>query len=158
MYHLAGEHIPVDRLKSTTVKSNIGPRQASGPRGVARPLAQSPDELTRAQRLLLGIQRELEMARQMRAEAEKYRRQAEARTRSDMQRLILDTRLSLKKEMTRLEAEASEQLKRLLYDIRMIRLAAQEELEAQRQFTRAAKISALSSTDGKLNQSRRSSQ
>ncbi len=98
-----------------------------------------------ARQLRLAIEREMRLATQARLEAEKYRRETEARARSDAQRLLLDTRLSIKREISELELEASKQVKKLLVEIHMIRLAAQGEFEAQRQFTSAAKISALSS-------------
>ncbi len=103
------------------------------------------DELARVQSLRLNLQRELALARKIRAEAERYQLQTETRARSEAQRLALETRLSIKREISKLENESGEQIKKVLVDLRMIRLAAQEELEAQRQFTRAARISALTS-------------
>ncbi len=132
-------------------KGNSGLRQHdASPKPAGRPSAPIAsdyvqDELTRAQRLRLNVQRELELAKKMRAEAERYQRQTETRARSEAQRLILETRLSIKREISELKSGSSEQIKKILVDLSMTRLAAQEELEAQRQFTRAAKISALSS-------------
>lgn len=142
-------HVIIARRNAERGKSGLN-RPAGSPKPASRPAAQFAgdhvqDELTRAQRLRLNLQRELELARKMRAEAERYRLQTETRARSDAQRLILETRLSIKRKISKLEGESGEQIKKILVDLSLIRLAAQEELEAQRQFTRAARISALSS-------------
>ncbi|MDO8567887.1 MAG: hypothetical protein Q7R57_04145 [Dehalococcoidales bacterium] len=121
------------------VVNTLGTTKAAS--GLNRPSAQAISS-----QLLLSLERELKLARQIRAEAEQYRLQTGLRARSEAQQLMLDTRLSLKKEISRLESETSEQISKLLAAIRIIHLAAREELEAQRQFTSAAKINALSST------------
>ncbi len=137
--------------RSNTEKGNsaLHPWPDGSPKPTGRLSAQFAtdcvqNELTRVRRLRLSMQRELELAKQMRFEAEKYRLETETKARSEAQRLILENRLAIRKKISKLESETSEQLKKVFIDIRMIRLAAQEELEAQRQFTNAAKISALS--------------
>ena len=56
-------------------------------------------ETAYVEQLRLRVLRELEMAKQTRLEIKKYQQQLIARARSDSQMLILNTRLTLKKEM-----------------------------------------------------------
>ena len=109
------------------------------------------DEITRlqvakaeVQRMRLSMQRELGIARQIRTEAERYQRETETKARSQAQILILQARLATKKEIAELKRNIKEEIQRALADIRMIRVTAQEELGAQRKFTDAARIRALS--------------
>lgn len=123
-------------------------------------------------KILLNAQRELELAKQIRANAEKYRQESEIKARSQAQLLILQTRLVTRKEIQELHRRFGNEVQNILADIRMIRITAQEELEtqrklqdeeqkiladirmtritaqeefeAQRKFTDAARISALS--------------
>ena len=97
-----------------------------------------------AQKLRLGIQHELELVKQIRAEAERYQLGTEAKARSQSQLIMLQARLATRKELAELKREVSEEIQKLLVDIRMLRIASQEELEAQRKFTNAARICALS--------------
>ncbi|MFC2065476.1 hypothetical protein ACFLUO_01035 [Chloroflexota bacterium] len=97
--------------------------------------AQSPlatnyagDELSRLtvvraeiQKIRLNVQRELELAKQIRAKAERYQQ-----------------------ETAELKRKTGEEIQKVLADIRMIRITAQEELETQRKYTSAARIKALS--------------
>jgi len=101
------------------------------------------------QRIRLSAQRELELARQIRAEAERYRQETEAKARSQAQLLILQARLSIQKEVTELKRKAGEEIQQILVDIRMIRITAQEELEAQRKFNTASRIRTLSHSSQK---------
>ncbi len=98
------------------------------------------------QKIRLSAQQELDMARQMRAEAQRYLQETETRARSEAQQLILQTRLSTQKEVEELIREASAEIQKVLADIRMIRITAQEELAAQQKFTDAARICTLSPT------------
>ncbi len=111
----------------------------------------SPDKQTRlmatfadVERIRYSAQRELELARKIRTEAERYQQETETRARSQAQLLILQTRLETKKEIAALKQKTSEEIQKMLADIRMIRINAQEELEIQRRFTNAARIHALS--------------
>ena len=127
------------------------------------------------QRMQAGAQRELEQMKQTRFVTEQYQQETAKRITSQSQLLILKARLTIKKEMAELKAKLSEELqkemaelmrkfseelvqeiaefrrkadeeqKKLLNDIRMIRNAANEELQAQRRFVDAARINALSS-------------
>ena len=96
------------------------------------------------QQIRLNAQRELELARQMRAEARRYQQEAEIKARSQAQQLILRTRLATQREIEELIHEASAEIQKVLADIRVIIITAQEELAAQRKFTDAAKICTLS--------------
>jgi len=96
------------------------------------------------QKLRLGVQRELELVKQIRAEAERYRLEIGAKARSQSQLLMLQARLATRKELAELKRGVTEEIQKLLVDIRMLRIASQEELEAQRKFTNAARICALS--------------
>jgi len=126
------------------------------------------------QRIRVGAQRELEFVKQTRAVAEQYQRETAKRVTSQAQLLILQARLTIRKEIAELKAKSGEELQKemaelmrkfseelaqeiaefrhkageeqqkLLTDIRMIRTAAHEELQAQRRFVDAARINALS--------------
>jgi hypothetical protein len=96
------------------------------------------------QKIRINAQRELELARKMRAEAQIYQRATEMKARSEAQQLILRTRLSTQKEVEELIRKAADEIQKVLADIRVIRITAQEELAAQRKFTDAAKIASLS--------------
>ncbi|MFC2001997.1 hypothetical protein ACFLUZ_05820 [Chloroflexota bacterium] len=127
-------------------------RQASRPS--AQPLAANDpieDELTKlraarieVQRIRLSAQRELVLAQQMRVKADNYRQETETKARSQAHTLILQARLATKKEIAELKREVGDTVQRILADIRMLRITAQEELGAQRKFTDAARIRALS--------------
>ena len=125
-------------------------------------------------RILISAQRELEMMRRARAAAERYQREIEKKARSQTQLLVMQTRLSAKKqleelknafseelrnekaelrrmlieelakEIAELKPQANEQIQTVLSDIRMIRITAHEELQTQRKLFDAAKIDALS--------------
>jgi hypothetical protein len=99
---------------------------------------------TAVHQLKLNAQRELELARKMRTEAQRYQLETATRARSDAQQLILRTRLATQRETEELVRQASEEIQKVLADIRMIRIMAQEELAAQRKFTDAARIRSMS--------------
>ena len=98
------------------------------------------------QQIRLSAQRELEIAKQARAEAERYQQETETKARSQAQQLILKARLATQKEVEELIRNASAEIQRVLADIRVIRITAQEELETQRKFANAARICTLSLT------------
>jgi vacuolar-type H+-ATPase subunit H len=99
----------------------------------------TPDVLT-SQRLLISAQRELEIARKLRMQAQRYLQDTEMKARSEAQRLILSTRLMVRKETEELIRQANEEIQKVLADIRVIRITAQEELAAQKKFTDAARL------------------
>jgi hypothetical protein len=96
------------------------------------------------QKIRISAQRELELARKLRAEAQQYQKATEMKARSEAQQLILRTRLSTQKEVEELIRKAGDEIQKVLADIRVIRITAQEELAAQRKFTDAAKLATLS--------------
>ena len=96
------------------------------------------------QRIRLSARHELEMAKRMRADAQRYQQEIETKARSQAQQLLLHTRISTQKEIDGMIQKASTEIQKLLTDIRMIRITAQEELAAQQKFTDAARINALS--------------
>ena len=96
------------------------------------------------QKIRLSAQRELELAKQLRTEAQRYQQETETKARSQAQQLILRTRLSTQKEIEELIRKASAEIQKVLADIRVIRITAQEELAAQRKFTDAARLFSLS--------------
>jgi len=112
------------------------------------PFAEELDELraTRAEvkSIRLSVLQELSLARQIRTEAERYQRETETRARSQAQLLILQARLATQKEIAELKRKAGEEIQKILADIRVIRITAQEELEAQRRFNNASRITTLS--------------
>jgi hypothetical protein len=95
-------------------------------------------------RIRLSAQHELELARKMRADAQKYQQETATRARSEASQLILRTRLATQREIEELIRQASEEIQKVLADIRVIRITAQEELAAQRKFTDAAKLCTMS--------------
>jgi len=115
-----------------------GPRTMPGM--PARPSAESGDvrEMRRAAR------QELQKARRVRADADKYHRETAIRARSEAQALILRARLSVEKEIEAITKRANEEVQKVLANIRVIRITAQEELAAQRKFTDAARLCSMS--------------
>jgi len=108
------------------------------------------DELTKlraaaaaVQKIRFSAQRELELAKQARTEAQRYQQELETTARSQAQQLILRTRLATRKEIEGLIGKSSAEIQKVLADIRVIRITAQEELAAQRKFTDAAKLCSL---------------
>jgi vacuolar-type H+-ATPase subunit H len=99
----------------------------------------SPAALT-SQQLLISAQRELEIARKLRMQAQRYLQDTEMKARSEAQRLILSTRLTVRKEAQEMIRQANEEIQKVLADIRVIRITAQEELAAQKKFTDAARL------------------
>ena len=100
--------------------------------------------LTEVEKIRISARRELALAKNIRVEAERYLQEMEMKARSQAQLLILQARLATQKEITELKQKTSGEIQKILADIRMIRITAQEELEAQRKFTNAARIKALS--------------
>lgn len=98
---------------------------------------------TEIQSIRLCAQQELALASKIRTEAQRYRQEIEIKTRSQAQILLLQARLATQKEIAELKRKASEEIQKILVDIRMIRITAQEELEAQRKFNRASQITSL---------------
>ena len=96
------------------------------------------------QRIRLSAQHELELARKMRADAQRYQQETATRARSEAQQLVLHTRLATQREIEELIRQASNEIQKVLADIRVIRITAQEELAAQRKFTDAAKLCSMS--------------
>ena len=96
------------------------------------------------QRIRLSIQQELEMARKMRAEAQRYQQETATKARSEAHQLVLHARLETQREIEELIRQASEEIQKVLADMRVIRITAQEELSAQKKFTDAAKICSMS--------------
>ncbi len=91
-----------------------------------------------------AARQELEKARRVRAEADKYQRETAVRARSEAQQLILKARLAVDREVAALTKKATEEIQKVLADIRVIRITAQEELAAQRKFTDAARLTSMS--------------
>ena len=82
----------------------------------------------------------LELAKKMRADAQRYLQETEIKARSEAQRLILQARLATQREVKELLRQANEEIHKVLADIRVIRITAQEELAAQKKFTDAARL------------------
>ncbi|OGO22270.1 MAG: hypothetical protein A2144_14880 [Chloroflexi bacterium RBG_16_50_9] len=132
-------------------RKNTGekPEKDVMPNAVASsPIREELDKLRAAamavQQIRLSAQRELELAKQMRLEAQKYQQETETKARSQAQQLLLHTRLSTQKEIEELIHKAGTEIQKVLADIRVIRISAQEEFAAQRKYTDAARICSLS--------------
>ena len=130
---IPGRQSQVVRVSKPVVQSQPANTVRSG---AANP---RPTTLT-SQQLLVSAQRELEMARRMRMQAQRYLQDTEMKARSEAQRLILQTRLTIRKEVQELTQQANEEIQKVLADIRVIRITAQEELAAQKKFTDAARL------------------
>jgi esterase/lipase len=96
------------------------------------------------QQIRLSAQRELELAKHIRAEAQRYQQETATKARSQAQQLILQTRLTTQKEIKELVRTANTEIQKILADMRVIRATAQEELAAQKKFTDAARLCSLS--------------
>lgn len=95
------------------------------------------------QRICASAQRELGLARKLRADAQRYQRETATRARSEAQQLVLKARLSTQRDIEEFVRKASEEIQKVLADIRVIRITAQEELAAQRKFTDAARLCSM---------------
>lgn len=95
-------------------------------------------------RLKQSTQMELDQIRRMRAEAVRYQQETATKARSEAHQLVLHARLETQREIEEIVRQASDEIQKVLADIRVIRITAQEELAAQRKFTDAAKLSAMS--------------
>jgi hypothetical protein len=96
------------------------------------------------QRIRISAQQELEMARKMRTDAQRYQMETATRARSEAQQLILKTRLATQRDIEDMIKKAADEIQKVLADIRVIRITAQEELAAQRKFADAAKLNNMS--------------
>ena len=95
------------------------------------------------EKIRLSFLQELEMARKLRVETEKNQRDIIARAQSQAQLLILQARMSVKKELAEDRRKNNGEMQKLLGDMRILRVTAEEELKAQHMFTDAARISSL---------------
>ena len=86
------------------------------------------------EKMRLSAQRELALVKQLRAETERYRQEIETKARSQAQLLILQARLATQKEIEVIR-KARAEIQKVLADVRVTRIAAQEELETLRKFT-----------------------
>jgi hypothetical protein len=146
--------------KRNNLKANAAPPSPhlSGRTAVKKSLLPAPqygglrqDDLTSLKaaaatvhQIKISAQHELELARKIRSDAQRYQQETASRARSDAQQLILRTRLATQRETEELIRQASEEIQKVLADIRMIRIMAQEELAAQRKFTDAARLRTMS--------------
>lgn len=127
---------------NNTGKNLIAPAGSPGPKvKLPTEVLISKDAI---QQIHLRAQRELELIQQIRAEAVRCRREIETKILSQAQILNIHTRLTTQKEIAELKRKANEEIQKILADIRMVLIAAQGELEAQKKFTGAARIRALS--------------
>ena len=110
------------------------------------------DAALTVKKIRLAAQRELEMAKQVRLEAQRYQQATEAKARSQAQQLILKTRLAAREaiqaeieshirgDFEELVNKALADVQKILADIRAIRITAQEELATLKKLIDAAKI------------------
>jgi len=146
-------------LISSNIKPAIAPRGSLRKASLAAPpqpqdmpmVRPIEDELAKlraaaaaVQRIRFSAQHELEVVRQMRAEAQRYQQVMATKARSQAQQLLLHTRLTTQKEIEELISKASAEIQKVLAEIRVLRITAQEELAAQKKFTDAARICSLS--------------
>ena len=134
--------LSVDNAKQDVTRAAGLPAQSSIAR-VEDSLAKVTAVAAEVQRIRLMAQRELELAKRLRTEAEQYWKATQAKAHSQAQMLILSARLSTKKEIEEIKRKSIAEVQNILDEMRMLRVTAVEELEAQRKFTDAARICAL---------------
>jgi vacuolar-type H+-ATPase subunit H len=134
----------IKRVAAETGPKPVMKRAATGApatRPATDPIPQkAPLNVINTQQMILNAQRELELARRLRMQAQRYLQETEIKARSEAQRLILQTRLAIRKEIEEVVSQANEEIQKVLADIRVIRITAQEELAAQKKFTDAARL------------------
>ena len=116
----------------------------SAPVSMKNELARLRTAAEAVQQIRISAQRELAIAKKMRAEALRYQQESETKARSQAQQLILHARLTTQKEIEELISKASAEIQKILADIRAIRITAQEELATQHKYTDAARLLSLS--------------
>jgi hypothetical protein len=126
-------------MKSSSGKYSIRPRSV-----VTAGNTDLREAAAEIRQLRLSARHELELARQAREEAVRYQQATGIRARSEAQQLILKARLATQQQIEILR-QAGEEIQKALDDIRIIRIAAQEELAAQRRFADAAHLHSMSS-------------
>ena len=99
---------------------------------------------TAAEGVKLEAERLLQEAQKARAEAQAYREQVQHQAREEAQRVLEEAHAGAREETAELKRHASIEIAQLMRDVEILRAAAQEELEAQRILTSAARIRALS--------------
>ena len=90
----------------------------------------------------LQVQKELEQAAAARIEAEKIRQQLEAEAKERPEQLMQEALRQAEDQVLELKRRAAEEVRKILEDVGALRAAAQEELEAQRLLTAAARVRA----------------
>lgn len=125
---------------------------------IAGELASVREAAVAVKQIRLRAQRELELARQMRVEAQRYQQEMETKARSQVQQLILRTRLAargvVQKEISEvvhrdvegIAHNAVTEIHKMLADIRTIRITAQEELATLKKLIDAGRIYSITST------------
>jgi len=107
-------------------------------------LAHLRNVVAEAQRIRVSIQRELELAKQIRADAERYQQETETKARSQYQMIMLQARAGIRKEIAEFKRRAIEEIQKMLGEMHLLRIAAQKELDTQRKLHSASRINALS--------------
>jgi hypothetical protein len=136
--------VPAEKKMALEPKPAPTAGRASATASISNELTQLRAAAAAIQEIRLSAQRELEIARRIRADAQKYQQETATIARSQAQQLLLNTRLSTQKDTEELIRKASAEIQKVLADIRVIRITAQEELAAQRKFTDAARLNTLS--------------
>jgi hypothetical protein len=94
-------------------------------------------------RILACAREELELIREMKAEAARYRQDALKKADSEGRRLILNAGLMKHREIEEVIRQASEEIQKILADIRITRISIQEELAVQRDFAKTDKLNGI---------------
>jgi vacuolar-type H+-ATPase subunit H len=135
---------PPPIVRAAPVRKTVVRRVAASSGSMESELAKLRTAADAVKQIRFSAQRELEMARRMRADAQKYQVETATRARSEAQQLLLHARLTTQKEIEEIISKASAEIQKMLADMRVLRVTAQEELAAQKKFTDAARISSLS--------------
>ncbi len=86
----------------------------------------------RVAELRRSAERELELARRLKAEARQSQPEAGYDAASEARQLALRTRLANQRDIEELIRKASDEIQKILADIRVIRISAQEKLAADK--------------------------
>ena len=94
-------------------------------------------------RILASAQEELELIRQMKAEAERYRQDSLKKDDSEGRWPILNARLMEHREIEEVVRQASEEIQKILANIRITRIGVQEELAKQRDIVETDRLNGI---------------
>ncbi len=94
-------------------------------------------------RILASTREELELIREMKDEAARYRQDALNKGDAEGRRLTLNARLMKHREIEEVVRQASEEIQKILADIRITRIGIQDEIAAQGNFAETDRLNGI---------------